>query len=917
MSRKSLQKIVILYFIFPILACTPSEIMTLDVAEKPQVTVVAENLVAPVGLAVLPNSTIVVAEEGTGERDHSGGVSLIMPNGEVGRLVSGFFSSRDAGDLAGVNLVAVSPDLDLLYIGHFNDEHLLTLPLEPDSLRVPPTPYSPDQLEQAVTRLNNVFLINPFDITFDAQGIPVITDASANGIATENPNGTARFIHRFERLPNLQTDTEADSIDAVPTGITRVGDRYYVTLTGGCPYPEEGGQLVAVDENRHQEIIASNLNMPIDVAQGPDGSIWVLEFARFTPGATCFDGQGYQPNTGRLSRLLPDNRLQPVLTNLNFPASVAPAQDGSLYISEVFSGRVLHVTFTQDQRALQRQDIDLDNASPPAQPSLAQVVTPQSSIKRGGDNDTQPLMFQNIAAETGLSFHHGAFRTAISPDPVAMMGGGLCWLDYDNDGWLDLYLVNSHAQAEVDYWQTQGGMPANELYRNQDGYFTAVGVETGTQIVLRGNGCVAADFNMDGWMDIYITADGPNALLWNQGDGTFVEGAMQAGVAAPEWNSAAVIGDLNGDGWPDMFVAAYIDLDNMIPKPSGAFPQDFYGLPDRLYLNNGIGHNTVHSTFREITLDAGLLREERGLGALFSDLDNDGDLDLYVANDGHPNRIYANEPRDSDIGFHFIDLTETAEAGDSGSGMGVAGGDYDGDGWTDLMITNWQTELNALYRNDTAQAGDLNFQYSTFRIGISGLGNNMTGWGTRWADFDHDTDQDLLVVNGRVPITDLEADSQLVRYYRNRSQDYDATKIRTGQFIEWTGQVGLKETGPLMARGSAVADFDNDGDLDIAINNIGQPATLLENRGAQGNWLAVQIDGFYPGTKAVVTLDDGRRLTREVYAGSSYLASEDPRIYFGLGLADNVTELEITIPGFSPFSTFDVAPNQVLYISTK
>ncbi|MBP7964173.1 MAG: VCBS repeat-containing protein, partial [Caldilineaceae bacterium] len=389
---------------------------------------------------------------------------------------------------------------------------------------------------------------------------------------------------------------------------------------------------------------------------------------------------------------------------------------------------------------------------------------------------TGEFTLTNVAEASGIVFRHGAFATQIFQDPAAAMGGGLCWLDYDNDGWLDLYLVNSHAVDEVDYWQGQGGLPRNALFRNigatQPGQFEDVSTASAADLAAVGNGCLAADLNMDGFTDLFLTADGPNALLWNNGDGTFREGAMAAGLAAPEWNSAAVAGDLNGDGWPDLFVAAYIDLKNKVPKPSGAFPQDYYGLPDHLYINNGDG------TFRDVTELVGLDRIERGLGGLFSDLDRDGDLDLYIANDGHPNRLYANNPwpggitgDPAGIGFRFEDLTESAKVGDSGSGMGVAGGDYDGDGQTDLFITNWERELNALYRNETSESGILTFQYSTFRIGVSGLGNGQTGWGTHLADFDQDTDTDLLIVNGRVPVTNMQTDPETMRYYRNRTVD--------------------------------------------------------------------------------------------------------------------------------------------------
>lgn len=309
----------------------------------------AEELIGPIGLAILPDGALLVAEAGTGERDESAGVSLITPAGEAGRLISGLPSSRDAGDLAGVNTVALSPDGDNIYLGNFGQGHLWTLLLTPEQqsqgLVLPDVPLTTEQLTPAMLRLNNVFLTNPFDITFDPEGIPVVSDASGNGVAKENPDGTTRFLHRFERLPDPSADSERVTIDPVPTGLTRIGQEYYVTLTGGCPFPEGGGRLVAIDEQRRQRTVVDNLNMPIDVALGPDGTIWVLEFARFTPDASCFTGEGYQANTGRLSRLQPDGSLKTMLADLNFPGAVLPLEDGSVYISEVFTGRVIRVVF--------------------------------------------------------------------------------------------------------------------------------------------------------------------------------------------------------------------------------------------------------------------------------------------------------------------------------------------------------------------------------------------------------------------------------------------------------------------------------------------------------------------------------------------------------------------------------------------
>jgi cytochrome c peroxidase len=1315
----------------------------------PHVEVLAEGLINPLGMAVLPDGSLFIAEEGTGQNDLSAGVSLRTADGQIGRVVSGLPSSLDSGDLSGTPLVAVAPQGDFLYIGSFDAGHLWTMPLGEQPLTLPAEPLLPEHLGKVMEPLNQVKLINPFDITFNRHGVPVVTDATGNGVATESPDGTTRFFHRFAELRN--PENEKITIEAVPTGIEHVNAEYYVTLTGGCPFPEGGGELVAIDESRNQRTLVDDLNMPVDVALGPDGTLWVLEFATFTPGASCFSGSGYQQNSGRLSRMNEDGTLETVLDGLNYPGAVLPLDDGSLYISEVFDGRILHVMFGppgEDEAAAEEslkgatptpeinQVSDLDDAllaiisrldlqpnpgqdlreadtvqarlgqdlffdpllsgdqniscatchhpalamadgrvlpigtggtqlgperdflrqvslgpdaSRPrrrrgetdaatgqtvvANPFLgnfvprnsptvlnsallpvqfwdgrvesyalgqevktqedlvnrmsmtdalaAQALFPLTSLhemagatlgelapqqirralfkriasvpmypqkfaevygtpginaervagaiaaferrfiftnapwdrylrgerdalddqqKRGallffgalkpavncaqchsgdlftdlkyhnllvpqlgpgkghGENgredwgrsrvsfdrrdqysfrtpslrnveltapyfhsgayasleavirhhaqvwdsaanydpslylppafyssvrpfdrtkqghsvapalrDGLPLADGDIAdlvaflraltdeqardlsafipdsvpsglpldplpelegvreaavqestatvpasdpdattpfgwrfvdgtADSGLAFQHGIFREVMYEDPAAMMGGGMCWIDYDKDGWLDLYLVNSYAEEEAKAYELTGGLPKNGLFRNENGRFEDVSAGSGADISRRGNGCVAADFNQDGWTDLFVTADGPNALLWNQGDGTFVEGAAAAGLDASEWNSVAAVADLNLDGWPDIFVGSFIDLDNPVPRPTGAFPGDYYGLPDHLYLNNGLGADG-RVTFRDVAKEAGLEREERALGAIFSDLDSDGDLDLYIANDGQANRLYTYETRPADseadapgLGFRYVERTQEAEVGDTGSGMGVAGADYDGDGQFDLFVTNWEAELNAIYRNETADEGSINFRYSTYRIGMRGLGNNMTGWGTVWADFDHDGDVDLLTANGRVPISNRETDPELVRLYGNRLAEGHA-----GEYREWTKLVGLEEVGPLLSRGAAAADFDNDGDLDVAINQVGGTAVLLRNEGGNeaGHWLEVQLEGFHPGAVVTLTLPDGKQLKREWHAGSSYLASEDPRLHFGLGEATVVEELHV------------------------
>ena len=340
-----------LLWLLLLVACAPQDvpqIVPLGSNLSPRVEVVADGLFGPIGLAFDPAGNLLVAEEGTGGRDNSAGISLITPDGPRGRLIGGLPSTRDAGDLAGVPLVALAPDKSRLYLGNFGQGHLWVLDLTPtqqaNGFALPDQPLTPDDLRPVMERLNNVMLVNPFDLRFDGEGRPVVTDASANGLAVETEDGKTRFFHRFTALPNPVSP--ADPIDPVPTGVERLGeDEFLITLTGGCPYPDGGGQLVAVDWARNQRTLIDGLHMPIDIARGPDGTLWLLEFARFTPGASCFTGAGYQPETGRLSRVRADWTLQPVLTDLSFPGAVLPAPDGSLYISEVLTGRVLRVTF--------------------------------------------------------------------------------------------------------------------------------------------------------------------------------------------------------------------------------------------------------------------------------------------------------------------------------------------------------------------------------------------------------------------------------------------------------------------------------------------------------------------------------------------------------------------------------------------
>jgi ASPIC and UnbV/FG-GAP-like repeat len=507
------------------------------------------------------------------------------------------------------------------------------------------------------------------------------------------------------------------------------------------------------------------------------------------------------------------------------------------------------------------------------------------------------LAFRDVAAEQGLRFRHSAFRHGVSNDPAAMLGGGLCWLDYDDDGRLDLFVVDTWSQDERDEWLEAGGLPTSRLYRNAGGRFVDVTRESGAGLPIRGQGCVAADLDGDGRTDLYVTSSERSALLWNGGDGTFEEGAKAAGVDAFGWYAGAGVGDLNGDGRADLIVTGYADLNARLPSATVGFPGTHQGVRDLLFVNEG------DRTFREAGVEAGLevVRFEHGLGVLLSDLDRDGDLDGYVANDGDPNRLYENvawpggaaaDP--AGLGFRFEERAAAAGVADPGSGMGVATGDYDGDGRPDLFVTNARRQTHGVFRGEAAD------DYADVRAELGASFSGSTGWGVSWADLDLDSDLDLALVNGHVPVTGLRADAEPLQLFRNGGGRFEA--------------LGLRPVGPLLARGSAAADYDNDGDVDLAVASVGGPLVLLENTATAGTWLEVELGAFAPGAEVTVVLPDGRRLRRQAQAGGSYLSSEDPRLHFGLGGARSVREVVVRWPGGEETRVADVEANRLVVV---
>ena len=554
----------------------------------------------------------------------------------------------------------------------------------------------------------------------------------------------------------------------------------------------------------------------------------------------------------------------------------------------------------------------LRERAPSALPTPSVAATPLPANATGA---VAPHL-HDVARQVGLRFRQGSFRFAADGgDNGAMMGGGLCWLDYDGDGWLDLFVVNSYSIQDVARWKQEGDLPRSALFHNEGGTFVDVSRGSGANLALRGNGCVAADFDLDGRTDLYVTSITYDALLWNRGDGTFAEGAREAGIDDYGWHAGAAVGDVNGDGLPDLFVAGYTDLNAPIPDAAfEGFPTSHQGVRDLLYLNQGQDDHG-RSTFREVGqlagVDAGA--PEHGLGAVFTDLDSDGRLDLYVANDLDPNRLYRNvrwpggvDADPAGLGFRFRDVAAKEGVADADAGMGIAAADFDGDGLPDLFVSNSRGQGHAAYRARPPAAGEPSFADAGGDF-AGAFGATFTGWGASWVDLDLDTDLDLVLANGDIPVTSLVEDAEPIQVLENV-----ATPGTGARFVDVGAPADAADTLRIDGRGLAAADYDNDGDLDLAINTIGGPLVLHENSAADGNWLEVALDGFSPGAFVKATLPDGRILVREFHAGGSYLSSEDPRIHLGLGDATVVRTLVIRYPDGTKTRLVDVAADQIV-----
>ena len=499
------------------------------------------------------------------------------------------------------------------------------------------------------------------------------------------------------------------------------------------------------------------------------------------------------------------------------------------------------------------------------------------------------LVFEDVAAEAGLDFQHFSG----SPEKqyiLESMSGGVAWIDFDRDGWMDLYLVNGGRWEDL----VQGKRTvSNALYHNDgDGTFTNVTEKAGVGNRHWGMGVAAGDYDNDGWVDLFVCNYGPNTLYRNNGDGTFKDMTGTAGVGDGRWGVSASWGDYDADGWLDLYVTNTVQFDYKNPDPMECHyrgitvqcgPLGMVGDSDILYRNNRDG------TFSDLSEKAGVsdVPPSYGLGAIWTDYDNDGDLDLYVANDQMANFLFRNL---GDGTFEETGLIAGAAFSDDGTAqgsMGVDFGDYDRDGLLDIYITHFSDDYNTLFRN----LGQGRFRDMTRGAGLTFSSWPMVGWGTGFADLDHDGWEDIFAANGHVfPQVD---GYKIGTSFHQRSQVF--RNLGDGKFQEVSA--GLDKLKSWSSRGVAFADFDNDGDIDVAVNNLDGIPWLLRNRkGSQaGNWLLLSLEGTRTNRSAIgtrVTLETGEgKQIREVRGGSSYESTHDFRVHFGLGGLETVKKL--------------------------
>src|SRR5271155_1353911 len=494
-----------------------------------------------------------------------------------------------------------------------------------------------------------------------------------------------------------------------------------------------------------------------------------------------------------------------------------------------------------------------------------------------------------LPVTSGINFVHSSGKSSQKYLPEST-GAGCAFLDYDNDGWMDIYLVNS---GPCDFWTPPTPL-RNALYRNnRDGTFTDVTEKAGVSGGGYGMGVAVGDYNGDGFPDLYVTQYGRNILYRNNGDGTFTDGTEKAGVAAAGWSSSAVWFDYDNDGRLDLFVCQFAEFDKSVPcgvDSDGThhycIPRIFKPRPSWLFHNNGDG------TFTDVSKEAGLAAHlGKAWGVVATDINNDGLMDLFVGNDTVANFLFVNRGGRFEEAGLVADIAYSAD-GRPRSGMGVDSADFNQDGWMDLFVANIDQEFFSLYQNNR----DGTFDDLAMPAGIGMATRWMSGWGLKFFDYDNDGDLDLILANG-FPDDLVEEYSHEVTY----KEPLLLFQKQGAIFKNVSAESGLVFSKTFPARGLAIGDFNNDGAVDVLISNNDLPPLLLRNNvGKENHWLGVRLVGKKCNIDAVgarVTYQAwDLRLSRMKVGGGSFLSAHDPRLVLGIGKRRKMDWVEVKWP---------------------
>jgi hypothetical protein len=524
-------------------------------------------------------------------------------------------------------------------------------------------------------------------------------------------------------------------------------------------------------------------------------------------------------------------------------------------------------------------------------------------------NQSSGVRFVDITEQSGINFKH--ISTPEKRYIVESMSGGVAVFDYDNDGYLDIYFVNS---LTVDLLKSNGKTRSALYHNTGNGSFTDVTNKAGVGDIGWGMGVAVADYNNDGFDDLYVTCVGPNHLFKNNGNGTFSDVTQKAQVGDPRWSAGAAFVDYDNDGYVDLFVSNYVAFDfNKLPEfgksklcqykgvPVQCGPRGLPGDGDTLYHNNGDG------TFTDVTKKAGVTDPEGyyGMGVICSDFDQDGLIDIYVANDSTPNFYYHNNGDGTFKDLGFTSGTAVNENGSEQGSMGVTVGDYDHDGKLDLFVTNFDDDYNTLYHND----GRNSFTDVSYAAKVAAVSLPYVGWGTKFFDYDNDGWVDLFVANGHVY-------PQIPTY---RQRNFVHKNNRDGTFTEIGAELGAPFLQKRAGRGVAFGDLDNDGDVDVVINNLDGAPQLLRNDGGNANnsvlikTIGVKSNRDGIGARIKIVSGDLTEID-EVRSGDSYISQSDLRLHFGLERRTKIDLIEIRWPSGMIEAIKDANVNKILTV---